>query len=426
MRKAFVESILAAGGRREGSGAGGELQVTGVGLAEAGGGETKGLSLLTVAVTGVASGLNLAAVELNARLTEGGLMTAAGGTAGVVVVTKTGPGVDDVVIEGDFGWKDWSEVEKLVKVAGVAEKLLEVTGGVEKIVEVMGVDEGLVVAVGVEIDLIVMGVVGSAAGVQPESDWTEGGVEVEDLVVMVNTELGLVIREEVTVGFAIGEKDWIDVVMGTANGEGLDVVEVLTEGEDVHIEGRTGLNEGVAVNKGFSSVTSTLASVPNSLMVLLALPHSFSTSAMMSPPPEMESKVRREEMSASRELKLVSPGSRGSALVGTGGACSLVLLTSSVVFWGSVVSDGVVAELSCVMRLLVGSDGSVSGPGLSRERVCGWGVRVRSSFIISTLFVRQDMRSGLGWASSFSSLSFCRNLTLAKSPFIPRRWRVAG
>lgn len=83
-------------------------------------------------------------------------------------------------------------------------------------------------------------------------------------------------------------------------------------------------------------------------MGLLALPHSASTSAMMSPP-AMESKVRREEMSASRQLRLLSPGVSGGADVGSGGgACSLDLLTSSAV----VDLDGVVAVLPCTGELL--------------------------------------------------------------------------
>lgn len=151
------------------------------------------------------------------------------------------------------------------------------------------------------------------------------------------------------------------------------------------------------------------------LMALLALPHSASTSAMMSPPPEMESKVRSEEMSANSELRLVSPGTIGACEVGKS-SLDLLTLPSVSVFEGDVV------ELSCVVRLLVGSELSVSG--LSRERGCDLGVSVRSSLMISTLLLRDDINSGLGGMSSFSSfssLSFERNLTLPKSPLIPRR-----
>lgn len=41
--------------------------------------------------------------------------------------------------------------------------------------------------------------------------------------------------------------------------------------------------------------------------------------------------------------------------MGKGGTCSLVLLTLSAVAWGVMVSDGVVAALSCVVKLLTGS-----------------------------------------------------------------------
>lgn len=43
--------------------------------------------------------------------------------------------------------------------------------------------------------------------------------------------------------------------------------------------------------------------------------------------------------------------------------------------------------------------------------------------MISTLLLRDDLRSGLGGASSLSSLSFDRSLTLPKRPFSPRRCR---
>lgn len=157
-------------------------------------------------------------------------------------------------------------------------------------------------------------------------------------------------------------------------------------------------------------------------MGLLARPHSASTSAMMSPP-AIESKVSREEMSASRQLRLLSPGvSGGGADVGSGGgACSLDLLTSSAV--GDL--EGVVAALSRTGELLRVS--LLSAVGLwSRER--GWhlGVSVRSSLMISTLLARDDMRSGLGGDSSLSSLSLDFNFTLLKRPLRPRRCRGTG
>lgn len=96
-------------------------------------------------------------------------------------------------------------------------------------------------------------------------------------------------------------------------------------------------------------------SLTTALIALLALPHSASTSAMMSPPPEIESKVRREEMSASKELRLLSPGTNGGS-----GARSSVLLTLPAVTWGVMVSDRDGTFLSGVAKL------SVSG--LSRDR----------------------------------------------------------
>lgn len=90
------------------------------------------------------------------------------------------------------------------------------------------------------------------------------------------------------------------------------------------------------------------------VMAPLALPHSASTSAMMSPP-EMESKVKSEEMSARSVLRLVSPGT-----IACVAACDSLPPGVTVLL-------GDVAELSwAVMLLLVGSELSV--PGLSSER----------------------------------------------------------
>lgn len=140
---------------------------------------------------------------------------------------------------------------------------------------------------------------------------------------------------------------------------------------------------------------------------------------MTSPPPEMDSKVRREEMSASKLFRLLSPGSNGGWEVGKGGTYSLALLTLSAVARESTVSGGVVGVLSCDEKLLTGSVFSFSG--LSRER--GWtlGVSVRSSLMISTLFAREDFSSGLGGTPPLSSLSFDLSLTVPKRPFSPRR-----
>lgn len=95
--------------------------------------------------------------------------------------------------------------------------------------------------------------------------------------------------------------------------------------------------------------------------VALDFPHSASTLAMTSPPPEIDSKVRREEMSASKVLRLLSPGSSGGWEVGNGGTCSLAVLTLSAVTRESEVSDGVDGVLSCDDDLLTDSVFSFSG-----------------------------------------------------------------
>lgn len=228
----------------------------------------------------------------------------------------------------------------------------------------------------------------------------------EVLVSVVMMVLGLATGDEDGVVLVRGVKDLVEAVAGMATGEGFAATAVLTDAE-VSEEETAGL-EKRDVDDGDTSA----------LMALLAFPHSASTSAMMSPPPEIESKVRREEMSASNELRLLSPGTMGGSEVGKGGTCSLVLLTLS---WGATVSDGVVAALSSPV-----TGSQLSDFGLSRERGWDLGVRVRSSLMISTLLARDDMRSGLGGASSLSSLSFDRNLTLPKRPFSPRRCRPVG
>lgn len=168
----------------------------------------------------------------------------------------------------------------------------------------------------------------------------------EDLVKVVIMELGLAMGEEVVVVFVRGVKDWVEAVVGTATGEGFAVEAVLMEAE---VSG----DEMVGLEK--RDVDDGVTSVATALTGLLAFPHSASTSAMISPPPVIESKVRREEMSASKQLRLLSPGTKGGSEVGKGGTCSLVLLTLLVVNWGIMVSGGDVAALSCVAKLFSGS-----------------------------------------------------------------------
>lgn len=194
---------------------------------------------------------------------------------------------------------------------------------------------------GTGVDLILMLVEDSEAGVESELSLTEVVVKVEDLVKVVMMVLGLDMGDEVEIVFARGEKDCVEAVVGTVTGEGFAVAAVLTA---VEVSGE----EMVGVEK--RDVDDDVTSVNTGLIAMLAFPHSASTSAIMSPPPVIESKVRREEMSASKQLRLVSPGTIGGSEVGKGGTCSLVLLTVS---WG--VFDGDVAALSGVAKLLVGS-----------------------------------------------------------------------
>lgn len=231
----------------------------------------------------------------------------------------------------------------------------------------------------------------------------------EDLVKDVMMVLGLEMGEEEEV--VRGVKDLVEAVVGTATGKGFASAALLPDTE-VRGEAMEGLEK--------RDVDFGVTAVPVAVMELLAFPHSASTSAIMSPPPEIESKVRSEEMSASKELRLLSPGTNGGSGVDKGGTCSLVLLTLPAVTWGGVTVSG----LSCVDKLLTFS--LFSSSGLSRERGWDLGVRVRSSLMISTLLARDDMRSGLGGVSSLSSLSFDLNFTLLKRPFSPRRCRPTG
>lgn len=218
--------------------------------------------------------------------------------------------------------------------------------------------------------------------------------------------LGLVIAEEAEV--VGGVKDFSGAVVVAATVEGF--VKATPPPLVLLLHGAFGGEEAKDFLKGDVAP-----------MGLLALPHSASTSAMMSPP-AMESKVRREEMSASRQLRLLSPGvSGGGGDVGSGGGTSLDLLTSSP----ATEFEGVVAVLPCNGELLRAS--LLSAVGLwSRERGWDLGVSVRSSLMISTLLARDDIRSGLGGASSLSSLSLDFNFTLPKRPLSPRRCRGTG
>lgn len=227
--------------------------------------------------------------------------------------------------------------------------------------------------------------------------------------------LGLVIAKEAEVVGGVRDFSWLAVVEAAT----VEVfVKVTPPPLLLLLHGAFGGEEAMGFLKGDVAP-----------MGLLALPHSASTSAMMSPP-AMESKVRREEMSASRQLRLLSPGvSGGGGDVGSGGgdvgsgggACSMDLLTSSP----AADFEGVVAVLPCADELLRAS--LLSAVGLwSRERGWDLGVSVRSSLMISTLLARDDIRSGLGGASSLSPLSLDFNFTLPKRPLSPRRWRGTG
>lgn len=138
----------------------------------------------------------------------------------------------------------------------------------------------------------------------------------EDLVKVVMMELGLEMGEEIV--FDRGVRGWDEAAVTVATGEGFTGTAELTNVE-VSFGERAGLEKG-DVDAGETSVTAVLGA-------LVAFPHSASTSAMMSPP-VIESKVRREEMSASKELR--SPGTNGGSGVDSGVTCSVVLLTLPV------------------------------------------------------------------------------------------------
>lgn len=116
----------------------------------------------------------------------------------------------------------------------------------------------------------------------------------EDLVKDVMMVLGLAIGEEEEV--VRGVKDFVEAVVGTATGEGFAAAALLTV---------TGVRGDEMEGLEKRDVDIGVTAVPVALMELLAFPHSASTSAIMSPPPEIESKVRREEMSASKELRQI-------------------------------------------------------------------------------------------------------------------------
>lgn len=305
--------------------------------------------------------------NVTAGLTEGHLTGAAEGFGGTAV------GVVEVELRVGFISKGEDDVDKTLPA-------------------VRGADEGcLAVSVGPVLD---------AERFEPELSASELVARVDALVVVM-VVLGaatVAVEEAVRAG---GAKVLAGTVIVTSTEEAFAtfLAAIEAKGEDM-----AGLETG---DVGFD--------------VALAFPHSASTLAMTSPPPEMDSKVRREEMSASRLLRLFSPGSSGGWEVGNGGACSLAVLTLSAVIRESTVSDGVDGVLSCGDELLNGSE--FSFPGLSRER--GWtlGVSVRSSSMISTLFAREDFSSGL---EGTFSLSFDFSLTEPKRPFSPRRCRPTG
>ena len=229
-----------------------------------------GLLTESVAEGAASSEANLLAIEVRFGLAEGALTTVAGVLTGAVVVAVVELCVDLFVIEEE----DINGPERLVNVTGVFESS---------------------VAVGVGVDLMVT----LEAAVESELSLTEGVVKVEDLVNVVMIVLGLAMGEEDGAVFVRGLKYWLDAVVGK---QGFTVAAVLTE---VEVSGEEMV--GLEKKEEDDGVTSLTAAV----MALLAFPHSASTSAMKSPPPEIESKVRREEMSASKELRLLSPGTMG-------------------------------------------------------------------------------------------------------------------
>lgn len=201
---------------------------------------------------------------------------------------------------------------------------------------------------------------------------------------------------EETAGFAKG------LEMGfVVTGGGMGLVAKVGEGLE-----EMGLKVDVGEGLGFDLVEadevfseSSTFSVVSPSIRQLALIHSASTSATISPHGVSVSKLKIDEISPSSVLKRSS-------------FCNFVAsLTCTASF------DDV--GPSCDVGSCCFSSCSCS----STERGVGPGVNVRLSFIISTLLEREARRGGPGSASSSASFSLPGQRTLPNNPFRPFRCR---
>lgn len=181
-------------------------------------------------------------------------------------------------------------------------------------------------------------------------------------------------------------------------GEGVGLVAKVGEGLKEMVGLRVGEGLGfdlveVVEDEVFSEL-STLNVLGAPSIRLLALTHSASTSATISPHAVSESKLKIDEISPSSVLKRS--------------------------FAGGLLAPLTFAETSDEVGPSCGV-GFSSVP--STERGGGPGVSVRLSFIISTLLEREARRGGPGSASSSSSFSLPRQRTVPNNPFRPFRCR---
>lgn len=280
--------------------------------------------------------------------------------AALSLLVKSGLGVEDWVKADVMGRLFVSGVVLAIAAGAVVTKLL--------IDVVLGVSVCSVASL-----VTIEGTLISVAGVFGGAVVAEGTSKVDFIVIGGEDIMGQVFIKDVVDGFVapivtvvpisvvdlmvavVGVVDLVKVVMmllGFRGEEG-----ALEEGCVVKL-GVASLGESEALNEDSGlepDVYEGETSEATGVMAPLDLPHSASTSAIMSPP-EMESKVKSEEMSARSVLRLVSPGT----IVACIAACDSLQP-------GVIVLDGDVAELSWPVRLLiVGSELSV--PGLSSDR----------------------------------------------------------
>lgn len=249
---------------------------------------------------------------------------------------KSGLGVEDCVMaEGGDGLCVTGVVLAIVAGAAFTKLLVDVVLGVSvssdaNLVTVEGALVSVAGAVVVEVTPKVVFIVIGGEDMIGEEVFVIGAVDgFENPVVtfIAISVIGLMVG-------VVGVVDLVKVVMmllGFRGEEG-----ALEEGCVVRI-GVACLGESEVLNDDSGlekEVYEGEASGTTGVMAPLALPHSASTSAMMSPP-EMESKVKSEEMSARSVLRLVSPGTIAACVA----ACDSLQP-------GVTVLEGDVAELS--------------------------------------------------------------------------------